>query len=65
MYRENYVGINGINRLNANYAAAFLKLAKHYKLADEIAKQNVMLDMARRIAKTSGDDELLQYIKDF
>ena len=39
MYRENYVGINGINRLNANYAAAFLKLAKHYKLADEIREK--------------------------
>jgi len=63
-YRENYVGKNMIGRINANYAAAFLKLANHYKLAGDSIKSGEMRALALHIAKTSGDDELVQYISE-
>ncbi len=63
-YRENYVGKNMIGRINANYAAAFLKLANHYKLAGDGIKSGEMRALALHIARTSGDDELEQYISE-
>jgi len=63
-YRENYIGVNSINHLNANYAAAFLKLARHYKLAGEMSSYRSLRDLAAHIVKKSGDKELLKYIKE-
>ena len=62
-YREDYVGINGMKRLHANYAAVFIKLATHYKLAGEMEQFGFMRDLALHIAKQGSDKELVKYIE--